>query len=229
MKTIGLIGGTSWVSTVDYYRIINQTVNEKLAGLNSAKIFLYSVNFEEFKKRMDENKLDESAKELISIAKKLETAGADCLLLCANTPHMFAELVQSNIKIPLIHIAEETAREISKHKIKKVALLGTKFTMEQTFFKEKLLTHGIETIIPAAADRDFIHKSIFSELGKGIFTTETKNKYLEIIKKMENEGAEGIIFGCTEIPLLIKQEDCKTIIFDTAIIHAKAAVEFATS
>jgi len=227
MKTLGLIGGTSWVSTVDYYRIINQRINERLGGLNSAKILLYSMNFEEFKPSADANEWGQIADNLLSIAKRLENSGADCILLCANTPHMVADSIQQNIHIPLIHIAEETAKVIAKQKITKVGLLGTKFTMEQPFFKERLSKYNIMTLIPVEAERDFIHSSIFNELGKGIFKNETKKKYLDIIENLRNEGAQGIILGCTEIPLLIKQEDCKAKLFDTTIIHAESAVEFA--
>lgn len=229
MKTLGLIGGTSWVSTVDYYKIINQQVNERLGGLNSAKIFLYSLNFEEFKPPTDPNQWVPIADFLSNIAQRLEKAGAECIVICANTPHMVADVVQKNIHIPLIHIAEATAAEIKKRQIKRVGLLGTKFTMEQNFFKEKLSRQQIETLIPEADDREFIHYSIFKEFGKGIFSPETKARYVTIIDKLIEQGAEGIIFGCTEIPMLIKQEDCSVPVFDTTVIHATAAVEFALS
>jgi len=227
MKTLGLIGGTSWVSTTDYYRIINQEMNRRLGSLNSAKLFLYSLNYEEFKPGSDSATLERMADQLTAISIKLQTAGADCILLCANTPHMVADDVQKNISIPLIHIAEVTAREIAKQKINKVALLGTKFTMELSFFKETLSAVGITTLIPDDAERDFIHATIFNELGKGIFTKETKEKYLEIIDRLVKQGAEGVIFGCTEIPMLIKENECSIPVFDTMLIHAKAAVDFA--
>jgi aspartate racemase len=227
MKTLGLIGGTSWVSTTDYYRIINQETNQRLGGLNSAKLFLYSLNYGEFKPSADPVALENMANQLTDISLKLQTAGADCILLCANTLHLVADSVQKSINIPLIHIAEVTAREIVKQKINKVALLGTKFTMEQFFFKEKLSAVGITTLIPGDAERDFIHATIFNELGKGIFTKETKGKYLAIIDQLIKQGSEGVIFGCTEIPMLIKEEECSIPVFDTMLIHAKAAVEFA--
>lgn len=227
MRTLGLIGGTSWVSTIDYYKYINQMVNEKLGGINSAKLFLYSINMEELFKFGSANDWNGLAKFLSDIAKKLETAGAEALIFCANTPHIAADAVQKNIGIPLIHIAEETAKEIVKHKINTVALLGTKITMEQDFFRTRLLKYGIETLIPnAEGDMEFIHNSIFAELGKGIFSSETKKKYLEIIEKLKKSGAQGVILGCTEIPILIKQEDCSIKTFDTTLIHARAAVEF---
>jgi len=227
MKTLGLIGGTSWVSTVDYYRIINQTVNEKLGGLNSAKLFLYSVNFAEVKKFVDENNWNGISSIFCSAAEKLEYAGAEGMIICANTPHKVADDIRKVIQIPLIHIAEVTAREIRKRGIKKAGLLGTKFTMEDDFFNDKLSEEQIAALIPHIDDREFIHGSIFNELGKGIFTQETRQGYLAIINKLVEQGAEGIIFGCTEIPLLIKPEDCPVPVFDTTIIHAKAAADFA--
>ncbi|MFI5163834.1 MAG: aspartate/glutamate racemase family protein [Bacteroidia bacterium] len=228
MKTLGLIGGTSWVSTVDYYKLINQMTNERLGGLNAAKLFLYSINFEEFRQFGERNDWNGAGAFLSDIAKKLENAGAQAIVICANTPHIAAEMVQQHIKIPIIHIAEETAKEIAKQKIKKVALLGTRFTMEQDFFKKRLLNYGIETLIPTAEeDKEFVHTTIFSELGKGIFADETKKRYLEIIEKLRLKGAEGVILGCTEIPMLVKQSDCSITAFDTTLIHAKAAVDFA--
>ena len=227
MKTLGLIGGTSWLSAADYYKIINQEINKQLGGLNSAKLFLYSLNYEEFKPSADPSEWERIAIQLTDISTRLETAGAECIILCANTPHMVADNIQKNISIPLIHIAEVTAKAIVQQKIKTVALLGTKFTMEQSFFKDKLTNAGITALIPNEPDRAFIHDSIFNELGKGIFTEATKQKYLNIINKLIEEGAEGVIFGCTEIPMLIKEDECTVPVFDTLMIHAKAAAKFA--
>lgn len=227
MKTLGLIGGTSWVSTIDYYKIINQEINKYLGELNSAKMFLYSLNFEEFKRSADLGSWLQIAEMLTDISLRLQSAGAECIVLCANTPHIAADIIQQNIKIPLIHIADATAKEILKIKINKVGLLGTKITMEQPFFKERLLKSGIKTIIPNESEQDFIHASIFTELGKGIFSNKTKEKYLNIIHGLIKQGAEGIILGCTEIPMLIKPGECPVTSFDTTDIHAKAAVEFA--
>ena len=227
MKTIGLIGGTSWVSTIDYYRIINQQTNLQLGGINSAKILMYSVNYHEFRLLADAGNWDMQAERISTIAKKLQSAGADCLLLCANTMHMVADKVQPQISIPLLHIADVTAREIVKKNMTKVALLGTRFTMEQTFFTGRLEKAGIQAIIPGTEDRNFIHNSIFNELGNGIFTPATKAKYLEVIKNLLSQGAQGIIFGCTEIPLLIPPSECNFTVFDTLDIHAKSAVSFA--
>lgn len=227
MKTIGLIGGTSWVSTVDYYRVINERINERLGGLNSSKLFLYSINYEEFKPPVDPLAWGPLEEFLSDIAKKLEIAGAECIVLCANTPHMAAEAIQKSIGIPLLHIADATAKAIAKSKTKRVALLGTRITMEQEFFKKRLLANGIEAIIPGDADREFMHRTIFAELGKGIFKKETKERYLRIINDMEKQGAGGVIFACTEIPMLIKNEESSLPVFDTLLIHTEAAVDFA--
>jgi aspartate racemase len=227
MKTLGLIGGTTWVSTVDYYKYINQFVAENLGGLNSAKILLYSLNFDELKTLFEAGDWSRVARDLSEIAKNLETAGANAIVLCSNTIHIAAEEVESRIDIPLISVTDATAREIQKLKLKKVALLGTRFTMDSDFYEKKLRSFEIETIIPTEAERGFINSSIFNELGKNIFSEETKQKYLEIIQNLKTRGAEGVIFGCTEIPMLIKPEDCPIQSFDTTLIHARAAVEFA--
>lgn len=227
MKTIGLIGGTSWVSTIEYYRIINQLTNDRLGGLNSAKILLYSMNFEEFKPPADPNGWGPVADTLTGIARRLENAGADCLLLCANTPHMAADSVQKNIRIPLLHIAEVTAKEVVSQNLATIGLLGTKYTMELPFFKDKLSKYNIQTLIPNDIDREFIHASIYTEMGKGIFTNETKRRYLQIIEDLKTRGAEGIIFGCTEIPMLLNQSDCDIPVFDTTALHSRSAVDFA--
>ncbi len=177
MKTLGLIGGTGWVSTVEYYRIINQQVNKRLGGLSSAKILLYSVNQQEFKPATQPAELNEFAKFLTEIAKRLETAGAECLLLCANTPHMAADILQKNIGIPLIHIAEATAKVIIKQGFRKVGLLGTKMTMEQIFYKDRLAKFGITSIIPDETQREYIHRTIMTELEKAILRDETRKRY----------------------------------------------------
>ena len=222
-----MIGGMTWASTADYYRLLNEEVRKRLGKLNSAKILLYSFNFEEFKPPSDPAGWKKSGEILSGIAQKLEDAGADCIMICSNTPHMVADTVQQNISVPFIHIAEETAKEIARQNINTAGLLGTKFTMEQSFFRDRLEKFGIETLIPEEAERNFIHYTIFNELGIGIFSHETKEKYLEIIEDLKNKGAEGIIFGCTEIPMLIKEEESPLPVFDTLRIHAKAAVDFA--
>ena len=204
MKTLGLIGGLSWYSTTVYYRTINQLTNERLGSSHSAKLILFSIDFEEF--RILQNKGDWNAVEkmLSDIAIQLENAGADCIVMCTNTPHLVADTVRQKIKIPLLHIAEETAKEIVSQKINKVGLLGTKFTMENSFFKDRLSQFGIESIVPDDADKDYIHASIFNELTRGFFKDDTKNKYLEIIDKLKNGGAKGVVFGCTEFSILSK-------------------------
>ena len=227
MKTIGLIGGTTWISTIDYYRNINQQVNNLLGGLNSAKILLYSLNFQEFLPPVDPAEWPEKAEMLTVIAKNLENAGAECIVFCANTPHMAADIVQDNIGIPIIHIAEAAAAEIKGHGIKKIALLGTRITMEQNFFKDKLSKHQIEAIVPDAEDRQFIHDAVFNEMGKGIFSLETKKRFIEIINELIEQGGEGVILGCTEFPHLIKKEDCSVPLFDTTVMHTDAVVKFA--
>ena len=227
MKTLGLIGGTSWVSTIDYYRIINQQINDRLGGLNAARLILYSLNYEEFKPPPDPKDWDVTAQGLTNIAKKLEAVGAECIILCANTPHMAADIIQKNIAVPLIHIAEETSKEIMKNNLTTIGLIGTRFTMEQSFFKERLSKNGIRTIIPEKDERDYIHNTIFNELARGIFTDGIKNHYLQIMDDLMQKGAGGIILGCTEIPMLLKPGDCKMKTFDTTLIHATAAVDFA--
>ncbi len=227
MKTIGLIGGLTWLSTMDYYRLLNQLVNEKLGGVESAKIILYSVNFSEIKTLTEAGDWETIADIIGDAGKKLEEAGADCLLIGANTMHKIADIVQAAIGIPVIHIAEETAAEIQKQRLKKVALLGTKYTMQLDFYKEKLKRQGIETIIPDEKDIYYINEAIYTEMGKGIFLPERKAGFIAIINKLMKEGAEGVILGCTEIPILLKQEDLTIPVFDTTNIHAKAAVRFA--
>ncbi|HTE25040.1 aspartate/glutamate racemase family protein [Flavitalea sp.] len=229
MKTIGIIGGISWVSSVDYYRIINEQINHKLKGLNAGKIILYSVNYGEIKELTDQNRWADIASLIKDAALKLELAGADCLIIGANTMHRIAPEVQQVVKIPLLHIAEATATAIHEKGLKTVALLGTKYTMELDFFKDKLKSLGIATLIPDLFDRDLIHTAIYNELGKGLMLPETKSMFLNIMAGLKENGAEGIILGCTEIPLLISQTDFDLPLFDTTLIHATAAVEFALS
>jgi aspartate racemase len=229
MKTLGLIGGTTWVSTVDYYKYINQLTAERCGGLSSAKILLYSVNYPEVKQLADEGDWETVGAMFAEIARRLENAGADAIVLCANTTHIVADRIEAQIKIPLLRITDATAEEIARQNLKKAALLGTKFTVENDFYKTSLSRREIETMIPNDAERDFIHDSIFEELGKEIFSAETKRKYLEIIENLRARGAEGVILGCTEIPMLIKKEDCPLPSFDTTLIHAKYAVDFALS
>ena len=227
MKTIGLVGGTSWVSSSDYYKLINERVNQRLGGLNYARCILYSFNFAEFKELNDKQDWATTLKLVTAVCKKLSAAGAECILLCANTMHVIADDLRRNIGIPVIHIAEATADAVEKQGLRKVGLLGTKFTMEMDFFKKKLQARGIETVIPSDTDREFVHATIFEELGKGVFQETTKQRYIGIIEALASQGAKGIILGCTEIPLLIKQSECSPLLFNTVEIHAEAGVKFA--
>jgi len=227
MKTLGLIGGLSWYSTSVYYRTINQLTNERLGSSHSAKLILFSVDFEEFRLLQNVGDWSSVEKMLSGIALKLQDVGADCIVMCTNTPHLVADTIRKKIKIPLLHIAEETAKEINRQNINRVALLGTKFTMENSFFKERLLQFGIDSIVPDDPDKEFIHSTIFNELTRGIFKDETKINFLEIIEKLRLAGADGVIFGCTEFSILINSSDCNIPIFYTAFIHSKAATEFA--
>jgi aspartate racemase len=226
MKTIGLIGGLSYLSTLDYYRLLNEMVNQRVGGVTSAKIWMYSVNFEEIKTLTEKLDWDGIAGIICPAAKKAEQAGADCLLVGANTMHHIADEIQNAINIPLIHIAAETAKAVTARRIKKVALLGTRYTMQLPFYKNKLAQAGIETIIPDEATIEIINRAIYDEMGKGVFTASTKTRFLTIINDLAQSGAEGIILGCTEIPILIKQEDTPLPVFDTTRIHAAAAVNF---
>lgn len=227
MKTIGLVGGTSWVSTIDYYRIINQTVNHQLGNNSSAKILLYSVNYEEIANLTREGDWKSIENIIGKAAKNLEIAGADCMLLCANTMHIIAKQVQAAINIPLLHIADVILKSLKKNDCKTVLLLGTKYTMEASFYADRLNAEGIEIITPDKAERELINNTIYNELGKGIFLPATKQLYIDIIEKYKNQGAAGVILGCTEIPLIVNQSDCTIHLYDTLHLHATAAVEFA--
>ncbi len=227
MKTIGLVGGTGWVSTVEYYRTINEETNRILGALNFAKCILYSLDYgeiEEFNKRDD---MEGIFSLILDASKKLVSIGADCIVLCANTLHMFADRLQKEVPVPLIHIAIATARQIKSRNISKVGLLGTKLTMEKDFYKTKLNQERIEVVVPELPDREFIDHTITNELLKGIKSETSKDRFLVIMRKLRSQGAEGIVLGCTEIPLLIQQEDTDLPVFNTTVIHSLAAVEFA--
>ena len=226
MKILGLIGGTSWISTLDYYKLINEGINARLGDLNFAKCIIYSFNFQDIKRNNDSNNWDLTLRMVTEAAQHLQNGGAEAIILCANTMHLIADRLERSINIPIIHIATATATVVKKQNIKKVGLLGTKFTMEQNFFKDKLREQNIEAIIPNDDDRDFMHYSIFEELGRNVFLSESKKRYLTIIDKLLTQGAQGIILGCTEIPLIIKPEDVSLPVFDTTKIHAAAAVSF---
>lgn len=225
MKTIGLIGGMSWESTVTYYQILNETVKQKLGGLHSAKILLYSVDFDEIEKYQSSGEWEKSAEVLSQAAMNLEKAGADFIVICTNTMHKVAPRIQSHISIPIIHIAEATADELIKRGISRVALLGTKYTMTQDFYKDKLLKAGIDVVIPDLAGIETVNDIIYKELCLGIISEASKKKYLEIIDELAEQGAQGVILGCTEIGLLIQQADTGLPVFDTTRIHAIKAAE----
>ncbi len=226
MKTIGLIGGMSWESSLEYYRIINEKVKNELGSFHSAKLVLYSLDFEEIQTLQHEDKWDELTLIMKDAAKTLEKAGADIILICTNTMHKMADDVQDNITVPLIHIADATAESILLNGLKKAGLLGTKFTMEHDFYKKRLTDKfGIDVIIPDESDRDIIHKALYSELCIGEIIESSKKEFLRIIDNLVEKGAEGIILGCTEIPLLVKQSDVSVPVFDTTAIHAEKAVK----
>jgi aspartate racemase len=227
MKTLGLIGGTGWVSTVDYYKLINELINEKLGGVHAAKLILYSLNFGEIKPLLDINDWDSISRIYTDVAIKLRNSGADCIVLAANTPHLIADKIKLAGQLPLIHIAEVTAKAIKETGIKKVGILGTRFTMENSFYSDTLDDHGIATIVPNETERTFIHNAILNEMVNGIFTEVSKTTHLEIINRLISQGAEGIVYACTEIPILLKDISLPVTTFDTTLIHAKAAVAFA--
>ena len=213
----------SWESTVTYYKIINETVKEKLGGLHSAKCILYSVDFQEIEECQANGNWEKSGEILGEAANNLEKAGADFIVICTNTMHKVVNQIKEKISIPILHIAEMTAEKILEKGLKNIALLGTKYTMEQDFYKSKLIEKGINVIIPDKNDIEIINKVIYDELCLGTINSDSKKKFLEIVDKLRSKGAEGIILGCTEIGLLIKNEDTDVPLFDTAVIHAEEA------
>lgn len=223
MKTIGLLGGMSWESTVTYYQIVNRVINERLGGLHSAKCILYSVDFQEIEECQSSGNWEESAEILANAARNIEKAGADFIVICTNTMHKVADQIQQSVNIPILHIAEVTADELIKNEITKIALLGTKYTMEQDFYKSKLIEKGIEVLIPDAAGIAKVNTTIYEELCLGIISEDSRRSFLKIIENLADEGAQGVILGCTEIGLLIKQTDTEVPLFDTTLIHAQKA------
>ena len=223
MKTIGLIGGMSWESTVTYYQIVNETVKRELGGLHSAKILLYSVDFAEIEEYQAKGEWEKSAGVLTEAAMNLEKAGADYLVICTNTMHKVAPEIRKHISIPIIHIAEATAEELKKNSISRVGLLGTKYTMTQEFYKSKLIDAGIDVVIPNGEDVETVNGIIYNELCLGIVSEESKQKLRQIIAELAKNGAQGVILGCTEIGLLIQQKDVELPVFDTTQIHATKA------
>ena len=228
MRIIGMIGGTGWVSTLEYYRLLNEEVNRRLGGLEAAQCILYSFNFGEVT-RLKENDPEQSrVRELIlRTARILAGAGAECLVLCANTLHLFAEDVERATDLPLVHIADATAKEIRQAGLDRVGLLGTRLTMEKDFYRRRLAAAGVEILVPGEAEREYIDNAIFNELVKGVFRPEVRGRFLEIMDELHRCGAQGIIMGCTEIPLLVRPEDTDLLLFDTLAIHARAVIDFA--
>ncbi|HCF83503.1 MAG TPA: aspartate racemase [Ruminococcaceae bacterium] len=223
MKTIGLIGGMSWESNVTYYQIINERVKEKLGGLHSAKILLYSVDFAEIERCQAAGEWDKSANILSDAAMRLEAAGADFIVICTNTMHKVAPQIEEKIHIPVLHIADATADELIRNNIKKTALLGTKYTMTQDFYKSRLIERGIEVVVPDERGIETVNRVIYEELCLGIISEKSRAEYSEIIAKLKENGAEAVILGCTEIGLLVRREDSVLPVFDTTVIHAGAA------
>lgn len=225
MKTIGLIGGMSWESSAEYYRILNEAVKQQLGGLHSAKCILFSLDFEEIESLQAQGNWEQAGKILASAAAALERAGADFILICTNTMHKVAGRVERTIDIPLLHIGDATAAKIKNAGIRKIGLLGTRYTMEMDFYKSRLAASGLDVSIPEESDRQEINRIIFEELCRGEIRTDSKRYFLSVIEKLLKNGAEGIVLGCTEIGLLIKMEDTAVPLFDTTAIHALAAIE----
>ena len=228
MKVIGLLGGMSWESSIEYYRIINETVRERLGGLHSAVSMMHSVDFAEIEELQMQGAWKEAGEALAKAAADLQAGGADCVVLCTNTMHKVADAITSAITIPFIHIADPTADAIKAAGINNIALLGTDFTMSQSFYKGRLIDqHGLNVLVPNDEDRATVHRIIYKELVIGQINAKSKQAYIKIIDRLTKAGAEGVILGCTEIGLLVKAEDCSIPVFDTTLIHAEAAVDFA--
>ena len=227
MKTIGLIGGMSWVSTAEYYRTINEMVQRRLGGASSADILLHSLDFAPIEALQVAGDWDTMGDVLAESALRLERAGADCLLICTNTMHKVAPAVAAAINVPLIHIADATAAAIRAQSMVTVALLGTRYTMEKPFMRRRLEQKGLEVMIPNAAERKIVHDIIYDELVKNVFTDESRQAYVRIMELLEGRGAEAMVLACTEIPMLVKQSDTRVQLFDTTYLHAKAAVDYA--
>lgn len=228
MKTIGMLGGMSWESTASYYEAINEQVKNQLGGLHSAKICLYSVNFSEIETLQHQGRWEETAEILSNAAKNVERAGADFMIICTNTMHKVAQEISSKITIPILHIADATAEQLQTDNIKRVGLLGTRFTMEQDFYKERLINQfGIDVIVPDESEQQIIHDIIYKELCLGEINVTSREKYLTVINNLSNSGAEAVILGCTEIALLVGQDHTDVPLYDTTKIHAQHAVNLA--
>ena len=230
MKTIGLLGGMSWESSIEYYRIINETVRKRLGGLHSAKSIMYSVDFADIERLQEQGRWNEASALMIDGAERLERGGADFLLICTNTMHKMADAVEAQIQIPLLHIADATAETLKAGDIKQVGLLGTQFTMEQDFYKGRLAEkHALKVLVPNQEEREIIHRVIYQELCVGVVSSSSQKAFEHVMNQLAERGAEGVILGCTEIGLLIGEKDSPVPVFDTTKIHAVAAVEYALS
>ncbi|MDH6251063.1 aspartate racemase [Chryseobacterium sp. H1D6B] len=226
LKKIGLVGGISWISTLDYYKFINEGINQKLGGLNFAECIIYSLNFADIQEKTWEN----SYELLLNACQSLKKSGAEAVVLCANTAHLFADQLEEEIQLPFIHIVTETAKEINKNRLKTIGLLGTIFTMEMDFYSKKLESFGIQVLTPEKQKiRDYVQFTVKEELGRGIVNQKTKERYIEIVNDLIDRGAEGLVLGCTEIPLLLSQADFSIPVFDTTKIHSDAVVNYAVS
>lgn len=226
MKTIGLIGGMSWESTVPYYRQINETIKDRLGGLHSAKVILYSVDFHEIERLQHAGDWETAGAVLANAARALQTAGSDFLVLCTNTMHKVAPSIEAAVTIPLLHIADPTAIEISRAGHSTVGLLGTRFTMEQPFYRDRLRErHGLDVVVPNSEDRSIVHDVIYQELCRGIVLPKSRTEFQRVMARLVSQGAQAIILGCTEISLLVSQRDSQVPLFDTTAIHARAAAE----
>ncbi len=228
MKTIGLLGGMSWESTVPYYQVLNREVGRTLGGLHSARVLLLSVDFEEIEVLQHQGRWEELGEMLAREARTLETAGAEFIVLCTNTMHLVAPQIEAALSIPLLHIADATAGRIKAVGIQRVGLLGTRFTMEEPFYRGRLVErHGLAVSVPPEEDRALVHRVIYEELVRGRILDESRAEYRRIVGELVRDGADGVILGCTEIGLLLKPEDASVPLFDTALIHAEAAAAFA--
>ena len=227
MKTVGLIGGMSWESTVTYYQLLNKGIKDALGGLHSAKVLLYSVDFYEIESLMSRGAWDKAAELLGDVAARLEQAGADMILICTNTLHKVAPQVQTKIRVPLVHIAEAAAETLKEQGISRVGLLGTQYTMTQEFYRDKLVERGIEVLIPEGDDIELVNRVIFDELCLGIVKEESRAEYLRVIAALQQRGVQGILLGCTELGLIVAKEDVSLPLFDTTEIHAKKALALA--
>ncbi len=228
MKTLGLIGGMSWESTMPYYRIINERVQQRLGGLHSAKLILHSVDFHDIEQLQVQGAWEQAAQQLSEIASGLRHAGAEAIVICTNTMHKVADDVERVSQLPVLHIADATAEHLKQQRMTRVGLLGTRYTMEQDFYRHRLLErHGINVIIPQPKQRDEINRVIYEELCRGILSDTSRDAFSAIIDQLAQQGAEGVILGCTEIPLLVRQSDTKIPLFDTSHLHAIVAADYA--